>query len=388
MRRKWSGLLAKIGTAAVATVVVVVAMLWLAGTFRRGKIEPVKLPEAKASEDFKTALVQEVEMVSVAEPVGTIEAEHQTSISARVVANVLEMKVNAGDTVKQGELLVALDDTAQKARLGQAKESLKAAEATRDYAQQEVDRRKNIAPGSISQSEREQWESKLNMAMADVARAKEGVIEAESALDDTQIRSPINGVIVDRLVEPGDQSAPGKPLLTVYDPSRLRVEASVRESDIERLSAGQKLTVVIDALHEERSGTVEQIVPAADPMSRSFLVKVHLANPGKLYPGMYARLRIPLDAQDRADSAGGGATRGAADAGGRDSRWAGGAARCAWVERMGNGLKCWRGLKRVNAWRWGTLRNAKDRQRDRCTALIPWQFALCGSFSIRSFRCS
>jgi RND family efflux transporter MFP subunit len=105
----------------------------------------------------------------------------------------------------------------------------------------------------------------------------------------------MNGIVIDRLVEPGDQSAPGKTLLTLYDPSRLRVEASVRESDIGRLSPGLKLTVVVDALKAERQGTVEQIVPAADPTSRTFLVKVHLPDPAGLFPGMYARLRIPLD---------------------------------------------------------------------------------------------
>jgi RND family efflux transporter MFP subunit len=293
--RKMKNALGKIAVSLIAVIVVVGAMLWLSGTFRSGKIEPAKLPPPRAEAPGAVAVAKVVMLVPVTEPVGTVQAEHQTSITARVVANVLEMKVNAGDKVQQGQLLALLDDTMQQARVQQAKESLRAAEASRDYAAQEVERRRKLPPQVLSESEREQWDSKLNMGNADVARAKQAVLEAESALSDTQIRSPISGVVIDRLMEPGDQSAPSKPLLTLYDPSQLRVEAAVRESDIGRLSPGQKLTVMIDSLKQQREGTVEQIVPAADPNSRTFLVKVHLPDPAKLFPGMYARLRIPLD---------------------------------------------------------------------------------------------
>jgi RND family efflux transporter MFP subunit len=299
MKHKWldrtTRILARVAVTVVAVVVVLAAMLWLSGTFRSGKIEPAKLPPPPAGAIGAAATAKLVKLVPVAEPVGTVQAEHQTSITARIVANVMEMKVNAGDKVQQGQLLALLDDTPQKARVQQAKESLRAAQASRDYAAQEVERRRDLPPQVLPGSEREQWESKLNMATAEVARAEQAVLEAGSALSDTQIRSPINGVAIDRLVEPGDQSAPSKPLLTLYDPSQLRVEAAVRESDIGRLSPGQKLTVIIDSLKQEREGTVEQIVPAADPNSRTFLVKVHLPDPAKLFPGMYARLRIPLD---------------------------------------------------------------------------------------------
>ena len=294
--KKGQSILLRIGTALAAIVVVVVAMLWLSGAFRADMIAPgtVEQPHA-AQHDVQIAVARRVKLVPIAEPVGTVQAEHRTSVTARVVANVLEMKVNAGDKVQQGQLLALLDDTQQQARVQQARESLRSAEANRDYAAQEVERRRALPPQVLSQSEREQWESKLNMASADVARAKQAVLEAESALADTQIRAPMSGIVIDRLVEPGDQSAPGKTLVTLYDPTRLRVEASVRESDIGRLSPGLKLTVVVDALKTERQGTVEQIVPAADPTSRTFLVKVHLPDPAGLFPGMYARLRIPLD---------------------------------------------------------------------------------------------
>ena len=288
--------LRRIALAMVAALVVVGAMLWLSGTFRRGKIEPVNLPPPPPAKFAgATAVATLAKFLPAAEPVGTVQAEHQTTITARIVANVMEMKVSAGENVQRGQLLALLDDTAQRARAQQARESFRSAEVSRDYAQQEVERRKNLPPQVLSESEREQWASRLNMANAEVARAKQAVLEAESALADTQIRSPIAGIVIDRLVEAGDQSAPGKPLLTLYDPAQLRVEAAVRESDISRLSVGQKLTIVIDALRQERQGAVEQIVPAADPNSRTFLVKVRLADPAKLFPGMYARLRIPLD---------------------------------------------------------------------------------------------
>ena len=131
MKHRWldrtKRVLAKVAVTAVAVVVVLAAMLWLSGTFRSGKIEPAKLPPPPAEAVGATAVAKLAKLVPVAEPVGTVQAEHQTSITARIVANVLEMKVNAGDKVQQGQLLALLDDTPQKARVQQAKESLRAA---------------------------------------------------------------------------------------------------------------------------------------------------------------------------------------------------------------------------------------------------------------------
>jgi membrane fusion protein (multidrug efflux system) len=106
--------------------------------------------------------------------------------------------------------------------------------------------------------------------------------------------APIAGRIVERLGDPGDTAIQGEPLLRMYDPATLRLEANVRESVASKLTKDQHLTAEIDALKKKYSVVVDEIVPSADPGSRSFLVKVSLTDGAGLYPGMFGRLMIPI----------------------------------------------------------------------------------------------
>lgn len=289
-------------TAVVATAVVVLAMAWLSGFFRTGQIKPGVIARPAAEPAGQAVVVAQARRVQVADLVGSVQAEARTSIAARLVANIVEMKVRTGDRVQAGQVVAVLDDRDWRARVNQAKETLTAAQAKRDLAKVEVERlEKMVAQNVASPYELEKWKADLIGSAADVARAQQAIAEAEVALSDTQIKSPFDGMVIDRLAEPGDQAAPGKPLLTVYDPSRLRLEAAVREAYIGNISAvvGKDIPVFIDALGQERTGVVQEIVPAADPASRSFLVKVHLKDPDKLYPGMFGRLRLPLGEQEQ-----------------------------------------------------------------------------------------
>ncbi len=283
----------------VAAAVVILAMAWLSGFFHKGKIEPAKVSPASRPAGEATVKVAKVSRPLFADVVGSIEAEARTAVSARLVANIVDMRARAGDRVTKGQLLVLLDDAGPKSRVAQAKEALRSAEAIRDLAETEVIRLKPVVErGAASRQDLDQWQMKLNSGKADVERLKQSVQEAEVNLADAKILSPIDGIVIDRQAEPGEQASPGRSLFTLYDPSRLRLEASVREAYIGYLTAGQKIGIRIDSLKEDRQGTVTQIVPAADPASRSFLVKVTITEPSRLYPGMYARMRLPIDKQE------------------------------------------------------------------------------------------
>ncbi|MFI5378723.1 MAG: efflux RND transporter periplasmic adaptor subunit [Tepidisphaerales bacterium] len=284
----------------VAAGVVIAAMAWLSGYFHKGKIEPAKLSAVSRPAVGVAVKVERVTRPLFAEVVGSIQAEARTAVSARLVANIIEMRVQAGDRVAKGQLLVVLDDAGPKSRVAQAQEALRSAEASRDLAETEYNRLKPVVErGAASRTDLDQWQSRLAAGKAEVERLKQGIKEAEVNLADAKILSPIDGIVIDRQAEPGEQASPGRPLLTLYDPARLRLEASVRETHIGHLAIGQKIGIHIDSLGEERQGTVTQIVPAADPASRSFLVKVTIADPSRLYPGMYARMRLPIDKQEQ-----------------------------------------------------------------------------------------
>jgi len=125
-------------------------------------------------------------------------------------------------------------------------------------------------------------------------RLKRHEDEARTALSYSKLASPISGRIVERYADPGDTARQGVPVLRLYDPATLRLEANVRESVASELKENQNLTVEIDAVKESFDGVVDEIVPSADPGSRTFIVKVRLTVGAGLYPGMFGRLRIPI----------------------------------------------------------------------------------------------
>jgi membrane fusion protein (multidrug efflux system) len=294
--KRWVSSAGRITGTVLIIAVVVLAMAWLAGAFRRNRIEPGVVPVPAVAWAGPTTRAVLVSRPRLAEVAGTVQAVNRSAISSRLVANILEMRASAGDRVQRGQVLVLLDDALPRARLEQARSSLLAAELARDLAQIESDRVNRAAEtGAVSASERDAWNSRLAVGKAEVARAQQAVKEAEVGLNDARLTSPFDGIVIDRLAEPGEQASPGRPLLTIYDPQHLRVEAAVREGYVTRVALGQTVDVVIDTLGERRQAVIEQIVPAADPASRSFLVKAAVQEGRGLYPGMYVRLLLPLE---------------------------------------------------------------------------------------------
>lgn len=136
--------------------------------------------------------------------------------------------------------------------------------------------------------------ARRDAAHAGRAQAEAGVAAAKTAVGYTTIRAPFDGVVTTKLVDPGAMAAPGVPLLVVEDPSRFRLEVQVDESQIGLVRLGASVPVLIDALGPQRiSGKVVEIVPAADPSSRSFTVKIELPSKPAVRSGLFGRARFP-----------------------------------------------------------------------------------------------
>jgi RND family efflux transporter MFP subunit len=129
-------------------------------------------------------------------------------------------------------------------------------------------------------------------------RAQQGAREAKVLLDFATIRAPMGGIVVDKRVEEGDTVTPGKVLLTLYDPSRMQMVVTVRESLARRLSVGQKIPGRLEALNHDCQATIAEIVPEAQAASRSFTVKVTGPCPPDVYTGMFGRIFIPLENEE------------------------------------------------------------------------------------------
>ncbi len=233
------------------------------------------------------------------EAVGTLSSRSRVDVTPRVAGQITELTLEVGQTVERGDVLAALDAREHEARAEQARSALVAAQATAKQAKAAFDRVKRLADrNAATDEEMESALAEKAAAEASVVAATEGVKEAEVALDYTHIESPVKGVIAARPADPGDMAWPGKPLYTIHDPEALRIEAHVREGLIGRVVVGARHPVRIDSLAMTLEGTVEEIVPLADPRSRSFLVRVAVPFQQGLHPGMFGRLRLNLDERD------------------------------------------------------------------------------------------
>jgi RND family efflux transporter MFP subunit len=132
--------------------------------------------------------------------------------------------------------------------------------------------------------------ARREMARAGQAQAKAGLQQARTALGYTQIVAPFDGLVTEKKTDVGTLASPGMPIFTIEDLRRYRLEATVNESDLRYVRQGEQVPVLIDALGDrDLKGKVVEIVPAADPASRSFLVKVELPSDPGLRSGLFGR---------------------------------------------------------------------------------------------------
>jgi HlyD family secretion protein len=308
----------------VATLVLLV--LYLGGAFRSGQIGPedATRPGEPFLSDQQIREAREVILPQWHAAVGTVRARTAIHIEAQITARVDTVHVRPGEQVDSGHLLLELDRRALEARRQQARQALSAAthqqsgaarqidaatarltqtaaqyERIRGFVQVEAATRQQLEEAEAAWRQavagRDQAVEGLRQADAGVELARRQLEEAEVSLGYSRITAPLRGQVVDRLVEPGDLATPGKPLLTLHSDMALRLEALVPESLVARVRPGQEVRLEIAA--SGHTGVVEEMVPAADPQARSFVVKVTLSDVPGIYPGMFGRLLVPLDAR-------------------------------------------------------------------------------------------
>jgi len=289
-----------VATGVVFTAVVVVMLLWLAGTFHRKIGDEYVATGTRPAERCLPdgARIVPARLISIPRhesAPGTVRAVHEIAVASKLLAKVVQVNVTAGQRVTKGELLVKLDDADLVARLGQAESALQQAQAEMKKVQIDYDRLKKLmAEGAASRVEWDRIQTALEAAKARVRQSEEAVAEAKTLLGYATIRSPIDGVAVDKLVEAGDTVVPGQVLVKLYDPNRMQVVAHVRESLARDLHVGEPIGVRIEAIGKTCEGRISEIVPEAKGASRTFAVKVTGPCPPGVYSGMFGRLVIPL----------------------------------------------------------------------------------------------
>lgn len=212
------------------------------------------------------------------EVVGTVRSKQRAVVEAKVSGRVLEYTATPGTRVQRGDLLARLDVQEIQARVDQAR-------AVFDQARRDFDRQKQLITGNATT--RQEYEA----AEARVKVATAGLSEAETMLGYASVSAPFDGVVTRKLADVGDLAMPGKPLLEIESPTALRFEADLPEAILDRVQLGAKLPVRLSKVVE---GTVSEISPVADPVSRTFLVKLDLPPVDGLRTGQFGRVSVPV----------------------------------------------------------------------------------------------
>lgn len=280
-----------------ALAILLLMVLWMSGVLS-DRIKPGLLPVADASipPGFEPLTIAAKLTPSYETVSATLQARETTVLAAQILARINKINVRAGAVVKQGDLLVTLETADLRSRLAQAEEQLAAQTARLNDAEKQFKRARELQQrGLLATADLDTASANFQTLQAQQAAAQQQVKEAQATLSYSEIYAPIDGRVVERFSEPGELAAPGQKLLSIYNPRSLRVEAPVREMLAVSLQQGQTLKVIVPALGREVNAQIEERVPAADPGSRTFMVKARVDYDETLMPGMYAQLFIPAE---------------------------------------------------------------------------------------------
>lgn len=270
------------------------------------------------------ALVKAADVPDDIVSVGTVESKKEAAVSAKVMGVIRQVWVEEGDRVGKGQVLLTIDDADIKAKrreavqakaegvaaLAEANAAMDEAKAALENTNVNLGRMKNLyADNAVTKKELDDITTQHSMALAKVgqvaakkkevqariAQANAGISQTDIMLGYTVIRSPISGVVTQKMASAGEMATPGRPLVKVVDGHDLRLVATVNEREVSDLTRGQQLRVSVDALPgTEITGRISDIIPAADPATRSFTVKVDLPQESDLMPGMFGKAYLPV----------------------------------------------------------------------------------------------
>lgn len=238
-----------------------------------------------------TATVQyrEVDLTYAAEAV--VEATRQSTVSAQVTGRIVELRYDVGDYVEKGKVIARIDQTEASQVLAGSQAQVAQAQAAYENARADVERTRDLARQKfVSQAALDKAEAAFRVAEAQLATARAGAGQAATSKSYTTVIAPYSGVVSARHVELGEMAAPGKPLLTGFDPTDLRAVATVPQYKVAEVKAAAKATIEIPSIGKWVSATGITVLPSADAETHSTRVRLDLPRDLRdVYPGVFAR---------------------------------------------------------------------------------------------------
>ncbi|MFA7278975.1 MAG: efflux RND transporter periplasmic adaptor subunit [Sterolibacterium sp.] len=237
------------------------------------------------------AVVQKHELQQVIPLTGNLQAFNQTLVRAKVAGEIKQTLVREGEAVRREQVLARLDTVDFQSRLNEKIANLEGARAQLGLAEKnQQNSRFLLQQKFISQNAYDSSQSNLLVSQASLKSYQAQVDLARNALNDAVVRSPMDGYVAKRHVQPGEKVSQDMPLFSIVDLSRMELQALIPASEIGNVKLGQEATIRIEGNSSKTySGRVERINPAAEAGSRSIMIYIAINNAERtLRGGMFA----------------------------------------------------------------------------------------------------
>jgi RND family efflux transporter MFP subunit len=226
-----------------------------------------------------------------------IEAVRQATVAAQLSGIVTQILVDAGDRVKKGQVLARIDTRDTDAQVAAGRASVAQADAQLTQARLNLERTQNLLEKNfVSRAALDQAESNFKAAQAAADAARAGNTQADTARSHAELKSPIDGVVTRRLMEPGEVAAPGRGVVALHDPSALRAVGNLPQYVLPRAAGATRATVELPHLGRTLLATRVTILPATDARLLSTQIRADLPSgdaPG-ITPGAAAKILVPI----------------------------------------------------------------------------------------------
>jgi len=250
-------------------------------------------------------------MADVITVVGNLEGDASVEVSSKVAGRLEEVAVRIGDRVAKGGVLARVESRELQEQVRQAEASFEVARATvrqreadLKFAQTNLDRTRSLFERQLlprqtlddADARHQSAQAQLDLSRAQFTQAQARLDELKITLASTDIKSPVDGFVGKRLLDPGAFVSPNTAVVALVAIDRVRLVANIVEKDLRRVRVGSAADVEVDAFPGETfSGHVARVAPVLDPATRTAQMEVEVPNRDfRLKPGMYSRVKLTV----------------------------------------------------------------------------------------------
>lgn len=254
------------------------------------------VPSAWAEGQLSTVTVQYSDVPKVYSVEGVVEATRQSTVSAQINGRVKEILFDVGDTVKKGQVILRIDEREAEQAVSGSEAQLRQSQAALANAKANYERARQLfAQKFISQSALDKAQSDYQIAQAQAAASEAGATRSRIEHGYTAVVAPYSGLVAARLVEVGEMVTVGKPLMTGYDPTEMRVIVNVPQSELGEIGKKPQVSVEIPSLKRRAEAASVTVQPVADPRTHTTQIRIGLSpKEAGVYPGMFVRAHFTV----------------------------------------------------------------------------------------------